>query len=101
VQHLGSAIGVLVQLVGRRAFGAERALVVRAPEIALDVHDLVADGVDDGGAADGAVGADAGRGLGVLDAELLGPGGGRRQAGTQPEQGTECSPGTDAGGRHS
>jgi hypothetical protein len=60
VQDLGGAVGILVELVGGRALGAEAPLVVGAARIALDVHDLVADRADDRGAADGAVGADAG-----------------------------------------
>ena len=71
VQHLRRPVGIDVELEDRRALGAERPFVVRAARIALDVDDLAVDGVDERGAADRAVGTDARRDLGVLDAQLL------------------------------
>src|SRR5581483_5885120 len=73
-------------LVDGGALGAQRALVEWAPWVALEVHDLAVDGVDEGRAADGAVGTDAGDGLGVLDPELGGLRQCRRQVGAQPGQ---------------
>jgi hypothetical protein len=97
MEHFRGSVGILVQLVDRGALGTEAALAVRAAQVALDVHDLAVNGVDDCGAADRAVGTDAGRGLGVLDTELLGPGGDRRKAGAQPDEGPQRGPRAEAG----
>jgi hypothetical protein len=88
-----------VQLVGGGALGAEAALVVRAPLVALNVHDLVADGVNDHGAADRAVRAYAGGSLGIPDPELLGPGRDRREAGAEAEERPERGSRAEAGSR--
>ena len=67
VQHLRRPVGIDVQLEDRRALRAERSLVVRAARIAFDVDDLAVDRVHERGAADGAVGTEARRDLGVFD----------------------------------
>src|SRR6266850_1462736 len=61
-------------------------------KIALDIGDLAFDGVHEGGAADGAVGADARVGLRVLDPQL----GGRGQRGS--EVGAESRQAAEGGG---
>jgi len=72
VQHLDRSIRIYVQLKNRRAFGAKRALVVRAARIAFDVDDLPVDSVNQRGATDGAIRANARGSFGVSDAQLLG-----------------------------
>src|SRR6185437_10208582 len=67
MQHAGGAIDILVQLIGRRALGAERPLVVRAARITLDIDDLALFHVDQGTASDRAEGADAWHRLAALD----------------------------------
>src|SRR5207244_13242580 len=57
MEDLGGAVRVLVELVDRRPFGTETAFAVRAARIALDVHDLAVDRMDERGTADCAVGA--------------------------------------------
>src|SRR2546428_1095443 len=84
VQHLRRPVGIHVELIDRRALGAEGALVVRAARVAFDVDDLPVDRVDQGGAADGAEGTDARGGLRVLDSQLLRSRRGRRQRHPQP-----------------
>ena len=71
VQDLGRTIGIDVELEDRRALGAKRAFVVRTARVALDVDDLPVDRVHQGGAAHGAVGAEAGGDLCVLDSQFL------------------------------
>ena len=61
VQDVLDAVGVLGELEGVGAFGAERPLVDGRVRVALDVNDLAALGVDVLAAADGAAGADASR----------------------------------------
>src|SRR2546430_15181776 len=73
VQHFGGPVRVHVELIDRRALGAEGALVVRAARVAFDVDDLAVDRVDQGRASDRAEWANARRRLGVLDAQLLRP----------------------------
>ena len=60
-----------MELVDRSTFRAEGAVVVWASWIALDVDDLVPDGVDKCRASHRAVRTDARSGLGLLDPELL------------------------------
>src|SRR6266498_1429083 len=98
VQHLGGPVRVHVQLVDRRALGAEGALVVRAARVAFDVDDLAVDGVDQGGAPDRAERADARGGLGVLDPQLLRPRRGWRQRHAEPDQPADCRSRAGAGG---
>jgi hypothetical protein len=69
-----------VALVDRRALRTQRALVVGAAGIALDVEDLAVGDVDQRAAPDRAVRTDARDGFRVLDAQLLGARDGRRQA---------------------
>jgi rod shape-determining protein MreB len=97
VQDARGPVGIDVELVDRRALRTERALVERAPRIALDVHDLPVDGVHERRAADGAVGADARRGPGGLDPKVLraSDGGPKIRAGR--EQATERRAGSDRG----
>ena len=45
---------------------------MRAARIAFDVDDLAIDGVNEGATPHRAIGADAGRHLGIFDSELLG-----------------------------
>src|SRR6266446_8435208 len=78
---------------------AERALVVRAARIALDVGDLAVDGVHERGAANGAVRADARVRLGVLDPQLGGRGQRGSEVGAESRQAAEggaAGPGRDA-----
>src|SRR2546422_8890140 len=69
VQDLGGPVRIHMELVNRRALGAEGALVVRAARVAFDVDDLAVDRVDQGRASDRAERANARRRLGVLDAQ--------------------------------
>ena len=92
MEHLRGAVGILVELVDRGALGTQAALAVRAALVALDVHDLAVDGMDQGGAADGAIGADARSSLCRLYSELLCSSRRRRQAGAESDEGTQCSP---------
>src|SRR5690349_21182889 len=83
VEDPGCPVGILDQLVSRGSLGTEAALVVRAPLVALDVDDLIADRMGDHRAADRAVGTDGGSGFGFLDTDLLSPHRGRNQGGAQ------------------
>src|SRR3989441_11529482 len=97
VQDLGRPVRVEVELVDRRALGAEGALVVRAARIAFDVDDLAVDGVDEGRTPDRAERANARRRLGVLDAQLLRPRHGRCQRHAEPDEPADRGPRSSAG----
>src|SRR5216683_2750512 len=99
VEHLGRAIRVDVQLIDGRPFGAEGALAVRAPRVAFDVDDLSFNGVHERGAPYRAVGADAGRGLGVLDSRLLRPGERGGEAHPQTRESSQCRAGEGTRGQ--
>src|SRR2546426_12289280 len=97
VQDFGGAVRVQVELVDRRALGAEGALVVRAARVAFDVDDLAVDGVDQGRTSDRAEGTNARRRLGVLDAQLLRPRHGRRERHAEPDEPADRGPRASAG----
>jgi hypothetical protein len=52
MQNLNRAVGIDVQLEYRRALGAERAFAVWASWVALDIDDLIVNGMNKGRAAD-------------------------------------------------
>jgi len=94
---LVARFGIHVELVDRRALGAEGALVVRAARVAFDVDDLAVDRVDQGRASDRAEWANARRRLGVLDAQLLRPRHGRRERHAEPDEAADRGPRASAG----
>src|SRR5438045_1843108 len=98
MQDFRLAVWIDVELINRRALGAERAFVVRAARIALDVDDAVALHVHQRRASDGAERTDARHRLGVLDAERLRLGARRRERRSQSDQSADCGPGARAGG---
>src|SRR5262249_9191483 len=87
MQDLGRAVRVDVELKDRRALGTERPLVVWAAGIPLDVDDVPIDGMDKGTAPHRAIGANAGRHLGIFDSELLGS----RDSGSEIDAGADQS----------
>src|SRR5205823_9422368 len=96
-QDFRGSVRVDVQLVDGGALGAQRALVVRAARITLDVRDLAVHRVDERGAAHRAIGTDARVRFRVLDPELRGRGQRGGEIGAETDEAAQC--GGAAGGR--
>src|SRR6185503_12775326 len=84
VERLDRAEGIVRELDGRRALGAEPAEGVGRVGITLDVDDLVALGIDELTTAHRTVRADAPRDLRLLELERGGRGFDRRQVDSAP-----------------
>src|SRR5205823_6643579 len=70
VEHLGETVGVDVQLIRGRALWAQVPVIDGAFRVALDVDNVAVYCVNESSATHGAVGADTGRDLRVLDTDL-------------------------------
>ena len=71
MENLSGPIRIDVQLKNRRPFWAQSALAVGTAVVAFDIDDLTVDRVNQGRAADRAIGANTWRRLGIPNSKPL------------------------------